>query len=680
MKLMSFTSIRQKLVFIITLTTGISLTIVSTIFISYELITYQQTLANKLSMQAKMISKDIKPALLSDKKVQIQLIINSFQNDPHITFVELYSPLGKSIAHYQRDKDTGLGFLSRGVYKKDNLISIYHAIEYDNAVIGVIGIQTDLGELKDRLWIFIRILIIVMLSTFLVTLYISSRLQSLISEPISSLVKTMNRISVKKDASIRAMKQSEDELGYLTDAFNRMLHRLKITEKKLVYQATHDHLTTLPNRSMIYDRIERLIQRARRKPNYHFAVFFVDLDRFKLINDSYGHLKGDQVLIEYSKKLVEKLRKVDTVGRLGGDEFVLIADEFKNLRNLHLISERIQDLLKEPIVIEDQEVTMSASVGIVINNLKYERPEEYIRDADNAMFHAKSRGRGLYQIFDENMHKETKSILSLEMALGHAIKNDEMILHYQPILALKNEEIIGLEALARWQHPEKGLIGPNDFINNAEESGLIVPLGNLILTKVCHQAKFLQSKGHKCIKIAFNVSVKQLEQNHFFEDIKQIVKSTGVDPKWIELEITESVLMKNVNANVELLKNLNALGFDISLDDFGTGHSSLDCLRFFPVKNIKIDRSFIHKITEIKENAAITKAIIDMSHSLNCEVIAEGVETKKDLNYLKKLGCDKAQGHLFSLALPEERMNYLLDTKLRGKSTKKTSTKNSHSS
>lgn len=433
--------------------------------------------------------------------------------------------------------------------------------------------------------------------------------------------------------------------GSLSDISER-----KVAEQKLQYDAMHDTLTGLQNRAMLMKRLSRSLARRKYGKEYEFAILFLDLDRFKIINDSLGHLIGDQLLISVAEKLSDLIRPSDMVARLGGDEFVILLDNLANRKQVSTIANRILRSLAQPFSLNQHEVYTSTSIGIAFCNSTYEQPEFLLRDADIAMYRAKSKGKARYEIFNLEMHNHALSLLQLENDLRRAIQNNELILHYQPIVSLSNGHMIGFEALARWQHPQRGFIPPLEFIPVAEDSDLIYTIGEWVLREACRQLVAWDQEfanSHPLI-ISVNLSAKQLDQPNLIELIQAILQETGLDPIRLKLEITESVLMKNAEQAIVLIEQLRALGICISIDDFGTGYSSLSYLHRFPIDTLKIDRSFIKGMGKPGENSTIAQTIISLAKNLGIEVIAEGIETKEQLVHLQQMNCTYGQGYLFS--------------------------------
>jgi diguanylate cyclase (GGDEF)-like protein/PAS domain S-box-containing protein len=423
-----------------------------------------------------------------------------------------------------------------------------------------------------------------------------------------------------------------------------------------VTAAFRDELTGLPNRAVFLDRLERAVERGRRHPTARFAVLFLDLDRFKMINDGLGHAAGDRLLVAIAAQLGECVRPEDTVARMGGDEFTILLDEITDVGDATRVAERIQQALALPLTLDGQEVFTSASVGIALHAPGVRRAEDLLRDADTAMYRAKARGRAGYQVFDTAMHEHAVAQLRLETDLRQAVERREFVLHYQPIVALESGAIIGFEALVRWRHPTRGLLVPGDFLQVAEDTGLIVPIGRWVLAEACRQTRRWQDHFPETPPwtVSVNISGRLFNQAGLLDDIHAVLGETGIDPRTLMLEITESVLMDGSDAVRLVLDQLRALHIRLSIDDFGTGYSSLSYLHRFPIDILKIDRSFVGGMQATGENLEIVRSIVSMAHSLAKDVIAEGVETAEQLAQLRALDCDYVQGHFFSRTVDPE--------------------------
>jgi len=433
--------------------------------------------------------------------------------------------------------------------------------------------------------------------------------------------------------------------GSQTDITSR-----KKAEEQLVYDAFHDTLTGLPNRALFLDRIQHVIEGSRRRPGSLYAVLFLDMDRFKVVNDSLGHTVGDQLLIAVGRRLSDCLRPGDTVARLGGDEFAILLDDISDLTDAVEIAERIHKKLSTSLLVKGHEVFTSVSIGIALSDQGYERPEQILRDADIAMYQAKAKGASRYEVFDTQMHANVLDRLQLEADLRRAVDHQEFIMHYQPIIDLKQKRLIGFEALVRWDHPKRGLIYPLDFIPLAEENGLITIIGEWILRESCRQLQAWQRLYpiDPPLKMSVNISSKQFAQPDLVRQLSGILAETGLAADTVALEITESMIMENIDAAMATMARLRDMGFHIHIDDFGTGYSSLSYLHRFPVTALKIDRTFVNKLSASGENKEIIMSIVSLANSLNLNVIAEGVELSHQLTRIEEMQCQYGQGFLFS--------------------------------
>jgi diguanylate cyclase (GGDEF)-like protein/PAS domain S-box-containing protein len=440
----------------------------------------------------------------------------------------------------------------------------------------------------------------------------------------------------------------------------------KKMERQLLYDALHDSLTGLPNRALFMDRLTQQLKKSKQQENYQFAVLFLDLDRFKIVNDSVGHLVGDRLLVEFARRLESCIRPTDTVARLGGDEFTILLENIKDVVETTIVAERIYEVLTLPFQINNYELFATASIGIALSINGYEKPEDILRDADLTMYSAKEQGKARYEVFDRSMHERALNRLQLETDLRWGMERNEFLVYYQPITSLTTGKLAGFESLMRWQHPEKGLISPGDFIPVAEETGLIIPLGSWLLKESCRQLKAwqLQYPLHPNLKISVNLSGKQLTDINLIEQIDRILEETGLEGKYLKLEITESILMDNLDVATKMLLELRKRHIQLSIDDFGTGYSSLSYLHRFPVNTLKIDRSFINEMESKEENSAIVKAIVTLAHMLNMDVVAEGIENSSQLAQLKLLKCELGQGYLFSKPLSKEDVEVLMSQEM----------------
>jgi diguanylate cyclase (GGDEF)-like protein/PAS domain S-box-containing protein len=433
----------------------------------------------------------------------------------------------------------------------------------------------------------------------------------------------------------------------------------QLAQERLNYLAFYDPLTGLPNRQLLIDRLRQAMSESSRHERL-VAVMFLDLDRFKLVNDTLGHEAGDTLLKGVGDRLSACVRQGDTIARLGGDEFTVVLANVARVDDVGPIAQKLLDVFAQPFMLSAQEVFVSPSIGITLYPHDDTDPEMLLKNADAAMYHAKDTGRNTFQFFTPELNSRAARRLDLETALRHALERDEFVLHYQPQVDLSSGQMIGVEALIRWQRPETGLVSPLDFISLAEETGLIVPIGEWVLRTACAQNLVWQKAGLPPLHMSVNIAARQFQQQNLTEVVARILEETGLDPRWLTLEITESTVMHDARATIETLQQIGALGVGLSVDDFGTGYSSLSYLKRFPLNYLKIDKSFIDDITSNRNDAAIATAIISMAGSLEIKVIAEGVETLAQLRILSAHGCDAMQGYYFSRPLPAGELTRLL--------------------
>ena len=456
--------------------------------------------------------------------------------------------------------------------------------------------------------------------------------------------------------------------GSITDISQR-----KRAEEQLIHDALHDHLTELPNRNLIIDRLDHAIARIRGRgiKSIEFALLFLDLDRFKNINDSLGHSVGDEFLVLIAHKLSEIVRPGDTVARLGGDEFAILLPEVNNLSMVTHIADRVLSECAMPVEINGHEICTTVSIGIALGTERYTSSHEVLRDADIAMYWAKSEGKACYEIFDREMHSRVVKLQRLELELRQAVEKNEFVIHYQPIVSLTHNSMVGFEALIRWNHPERGLVPPMEFISTAEETGLIVPLGWWTLREACKQTKLWQQEfpSDTPLSISVNVSGRLFNQPDMMSNLRNILHETGLPAASLRLEITESVLLDHADISVAKLAELRNLGVGLHVDDFGTGYSSLSYLQKFNYDTLKIDRSFVNQMDHNNGSSAIVQSIIALGKLLKMNIIAEGVESRDQLTRLRELGCPQVQGFLFSKPMDSNTATRLLDSPVQYSST-----------
>jgi diguanylate cyclase (GGDEF)-like protein/PAS domain S-box-containing protein len=484
---------------------------------------------------------------------------------------------------------------------------------------------------------------------------------------IHNLVLNFETQVYRKDGSIiwiseniRSLYDDNNQLLYYEGTVEDITAR-RVAEERLLYGALHDALTELPNRSYFMNKLQQVIQVAKNNPNYNYAVLFIDLDSFKVVNDSLGHLIGDELLQKVAQKVKQCVNVKHTIARFGGDEFAILLDDIYSLDEAIVMANNIKNQLKEPIVLKDYEIFVGASIGITSSNIQYQKPDEILRDADVAMYQAKGKGKGNYAIFNPEIQEKLLDRLKLESYLRRAIELKELMLHYQPIICLKTGKILGFEALIRWQHPERGFIPPNDFIFIAEETGLIRDIGWWVFCEASTQLKQWQENfaDTQDLIMNINLSTYQLRDINLVEQIGLFITRNSLKGENIKLEITETCFLETFASNLKIINHLKQLGVELCIDDFGTGYSSLSRLHEFPIDTLKIDRAFVKSMSN-KGGDTIILTILTLAHTLNMNVVAEGIETQEQLQRLQELGCEQGQGYLFSRPLNKEKATQLI--------------------
>ena len=458
--------------------------------------------------------------------------------------------------------------------------------------------------------------------------------------------------------TIAQIPESGTRVASLTD-----ISELKEAERQIYFQAFHDTLTHLPNRALFIEHLTMAIKRCKRRTGYHFAVIYLDIDRFKLVNDSMGHAAGDDLLVAFAARVRESLRETDVLARLGGDEFVILLEDIDEPGYAGAIAERLQQALRRPFHIQGKEVFAPASFGVVLAPQDYEHPDAVIRDADAAMYHAKESGRGQVKVFDRKLHEKALHLLQQETDLRKAVHKNQFQNYYQPIVRLDTAALVGFEALIRWTHPEQGMVYPGAFISTAEETGLIIPITRLTVERACRDLKEWQTRmgRHLELTVSVNISSRHFLLPTLIDDLKEVLDMCELPPDRLKLEITETALMEDSEETVRLAQRLRDFGIRIVIDDFGTGYSSLSYLQRLPIDTIKVDRSFVSKIHEQPEsNRNIVEAIISLAHKLDMTVVAEGIETPEQYAFLLDMKCELGQGYLFSRPMPKSEVDALL--------------------
>jgi diguanylate cyclase (GGDEF)-like protein/PAS domain S-box-containing protein len=453
--------------------------------------------------------------------------------------------------------------------------------------------------------------------------------------------------------SVSLVHDEEGEPLYFVSQVQDISER-KVLEERLQHMAFHDSLTDLPNRQLFMDRLGQALRRTRRR-HKRIAVLFMDLDGFKVVNDSLGHEVGDLLLTVVAQRLRRCLRPEDTLARFGGDEFVVLIEALDDPAQAVQVAERITEELRRPFIMEGRDLYVLASIGISLGDARTHDPDDLLREADTAMYRAKDEG-GDFRVFNPAMYERAFTRLEVENDLRRAIEQEEFVVHYQPMVDLQTGELWGMEALVRWDHPERGLLEPSEFVPVAEQSGLVIPMGEQILREACYRAKEWQEENPRIppLVMSVNLSASQLSHSDLADTVERVLGETRLQGSRLTLDVTETVYVKVLAANTAMLDRLRGLGVRFSIDDFGTGYSSLSYLKRLPAHAIKIDQSFVKGLGKVAEDTAVVRMIIELAHTLGLEVIAEGVETEEQATLLKEMGCDVAQGYHFSKPLPAE--------------------------
>ena len=687
-------SIRRKLTLLIVLISTVSLLIASIAFITTDRINAQQTVSNNLGTMADIIAANSSAALLFSDPVAAQETLSFLKSQQHIQSAAIYDRNEMEFASYIKP---GLSLeLPATDLQNENIlfwgdhVELFTRIFYEGELIGFIYLRSNMEAVHQRLMWFMGIVAVVLLVSLLVTFVLSAHLQRIITDPLLRLSAIARRVSTEKNYSVRVNGEGDDELGNLITDFNTMLdeiqsrdnelreHRLRLEESvakrtrelenanallkqskqqaesvasRMEYHAHHDALTGLPNRILLNDRISSELAHARRQQT-NAALLFLDLDRFKIINDSLGHAIGDQLLRVIARRLDNCVREEDTVARLGGDEFMVLLPRISGSADAGRIAKKIIESLVDPISCNGHELHITTSIGISIFPYDGTDAETLIKHADISMYRAKELGRNKAVYYTAEMNAGSRKQLAMETNLRKAIERNQLRLFYQPKIDIHRNKIVGVEALLRWKHPTMGFISPLDFIPVAEDSGLIVPIGEWVLKTAFRQLKQWHNDGFTELTVAVNLSSAQLSRPGFEDFIAEALGEAGLEAHMTELEITENMAMENIDSAISVLDGLKCMGVSIAMDDFGTGYSSLNYLRRLPIDIVKIDKSFVREIPDSAEDVSIASTIIAMAQSLKLSLIVEGVENVRQLNFFRQQGINIVQGYLFSKPVP----------------------------
>ncbi|MEH6626710.1 MAG: EAL domain-containing protein [Motiliproteus sp.] len=668
MKLNRKRSVANKIRQMILLTSTISLLLVSVLFVVAEVLTTRQALYERIQTVAQVVGTHVTASISFDDTETAERMLQSMSPDKDILLSRIYLNDGTVFASYERSPqavispEDSIADLNALPPEKFNFtatsLSLASPIYLNSNQIGQLYIRVSLASLWIQVGIYLLGVFLVLAAVVYLINYLANVLHRRISVPIETLLNGMKTISKEKNYGLRIDKGEKDEIGAIIDGFNEMIGNIeerdieiKAKTQEIEQHAFFDALTGLPNRRMLLQQLDHEIERSKRT-NTMGALVFLDLDFFKIINDSLGHQTGDNLLRNVADRIKSSLRSSDMPARVGGDEFIIIlpdlGDDLGTAANNALsAADVVRRSLCEPYNIDGRTLHSSSSFGITLFHRDNSVSPDIIKQADLAMYQAKDEGRNLVQFYADDMQQIAIQRLQIEEDLRDAITSNDgqLELYYQPQVDYRGA-IFGAEALLRWHHPENKNIGPAVFIPVAEVTGLIHPIGNWVLRKACHQLSIWQEQGLD-IKLAVNVSPNQFLHGDFVHDVLDVVDSSGIDPTGLELEITEGVILTNIDEVVRIMMELKARGIRFSIDDFGTGYSSLQYLKMLPISKLKIDQSFIRDLLSDPNDAAIVTTIIAMTKHLGLDVIAEGVETKEESDYLYKLGCPAFQGYFY---------------------------------
>jgi diguanylate cyclase (GGDEF)-like protein len=659
------------------LVTSAGVMFVSTLFlIGVQLFFFTGALVRQTQAQATMAAENLSAAMAFADVEAAGDILAALRLAPDVQAASAFDAKGALFVHFLRAPmaPPAMAVPPDGADAAMDLrgISVARPIEVHGKRLGTVLVRGSVDGVYRQLGLYLALALPTMLALLGLSYLVLSRLQRFVTDPIMALAAVSEQISRQGDYSLRAAVSPAADIGTLALTFNGMLERIQKRERELETEinerkrievkldrlAHYDPVTQLNNRLFFNERLESVIARSR-KFDERTILMFIDLDNFKSVNDTLGHDIGDELLRLVSRRLSETLRFGDVISRIGGDEFGIILENVGHVGVASMLAEKCLAKLADPICIHGHDIHIGASIGISVYPDDADDMHALLKYADTAMYYAKNGGKNAWRTFTPSMQDDARRRFQLDNSLRRALERGEFVLHYQPQVDLQSGAIVAVEALIRWVHPELGLVSPNDFIPVAEDSGVIVPIGEWVLREACRDLKRWRDLGHR-VGVAVNLSGRQLQEEGLVAAVLATLREAAVEPSWIELELTESMLMEASADIVERLHRLADAGIQLAIDDFGTGYSSMSYLKTFPVHALKVDRSFVRGLPHSAEDAAITRAIIAMTRSLKMDIVAEGIETPEQGDFLRANGCDKGQGFLYGRPCPAAEIGRLL--------------------
>jgi len=632
-------------------------------FVEFDTISSRALLQSRLTTLADVVGQNSTAALNFDDRTAAVEVLEALRSDPPIVSGCLYSAEGRLFARYTRQVDLKLcpAAYSQTTSLGSRYASVTRPVIRQNELVGVVVLISDLQDLQRR-WRYMLVVAGCLGALAVIVGGLSgSFLQKAISRPISALAYAMHKVTADNNYTARVKVVGNDEIAELGAGFNTMLAELqgrdearRLAEAKLRFQAHNDTLTGLPNRLLLADRLSQSVALASREQRM-LALLYIDLDGFKLVNDSLGHGVGDTLLVQVAERLLGRVRRSDTLARLGGDEFTVLLALLNEKEDAALVAKDLLDVLAAPFHIEEHEINIGASIGISVFPDTAREAVLLMQQADSAMYAAKRNGRNQFRFFTDELGALVRERLNLESLLRGAVVRGEIDIHYQPEFDVKSGRLIRFEALARWTHPTIGSIPPDKFIPVAEESGLIVSLGAYIMERACGEAVQWQPMTPHPIQVAVNVSSIQFCRDSFVDEVVDILTRTGLKPELLQLELTESVMLTGIHHSAEIMKRLRGMGISMVIDDFGTGYSCLSYLPSLPFDALKIDRSFVKELHLRPEGEAMVHSLVSLAHNIGMRVIVEGIEQTEQLDLIRALGGNEMQGYLMGRPTPNPR-------------------------